>query len=304
MERLARIVAYAVLACGASFACLLLFSAPAQADGSGPGLSLLSGGSAEDEGPLESVGSLAGDTTRAATEKTTDVVRDVVAVAPVVKPVVEPITDKATEVVEHTTDAVATEVEKVASEVDKGVDQLVTPIPVTTPGGPPPPEQPAEEEPSAPGPGEPSAEESKAQDSPRPAVTRDRNVDRGRADAPQRSDRDRAATPAKRLDVGATGVHPDDALDIRVPDLALGDSTADDADEAGASAVQATGPWGTPASCDHCAAGAIGSSGDLPTLHGLVGSHLSTSPGFTAPGIGRAELGPAVTFACPDASPD
>ena len=116
--RLARILTYADLACGASYACLLLLSSPAQADDSGSGLSLLSGATSEDEGAVESVGRLLGDTTRAASDKTTDIVREVGAAVPVAQPVVQPVVDTTTEVVGHTTDAVATEVEHVTAEVD------------------------------------------------------------------------------------------------------------------------------------------------------------------------------------------
>jgi hypothetical protein len=129
--RLARILTYAALACGAAFACLLLLSSPAQADDSGSGLSLLSDASSEDEGAVESVGRLLGDTARSAGDTTTDLVREAGAALPATQPVV----DTTTGLVEHTTDAVATQVEHVTVEVDDQVGQLACATIVGTAAG-------------------------------------------------------------------------------------------------------------------------------------------------------------------------
>ena len=318
--RLLRMLTYAALACGASLACLLLLSSPAEADEDPAGLSLLSNDSSEDGGTIGQVGRIVGDLGRTATGRTTDVVRDVVTVVPAVQPVVQPLTDTATAVVEDTTDAVADEVETVTSGVDKGVGELLTPRPSTTPDTPPPPEQPPVEQP--PGeqpPGEqppaeqPPGEEPTTEDpsvveppasQPGDSSTRDRTDAQQRSsddatagDAPRRSDRERASVPGGARDLTA------------VPTLAeltgpgTSEATAADSSEPH-SAVQDAAPWEAPASCDDCASGGAGSGGDQPTLHGLVGSSPASSPGLTASAVDGARLGPAVTYSSPDESPD
>lgn len=133
-DRAARLVAYAAAVCGGAFACLLLFSAPAQADESAIPYPAET---------LGAVGGLAGEVTRAAGGAAGAVVEDVAQQAPVGREVVE----QAGQAVTSTTDTVATVAEQ-ATDADP-LPTPPAPDPPSTPVSPPGPEGPEPEPPSA-----------------------------------------------------------------------------------------------------------------------------------------------------------
>lgn len=263
-DRAARLVAYGAAVCGGAFACLLLFSAPAQAD------------DAAIPDPAEAVGAvgeLAGDVTRAAGGAAGAVVEDVAQEAPVGREVVE----HAGEAVTETTDTVASVVEQATDAVSPPTPPA--PDPPSTPVSPPAPENPEPEPPAA-----ADADDRAGQHAPgdRPRPER-RAQPRQRAGDDRAADRISATTPAGPA--LADVLTPGRAADHRVGH--------------GLSLAQLLAPCdGCPDAAD-AAAGA-----DSPTLQALPGETWLSPPTPVAPASRAGSGAHPAPAPSPDVSPD
>ncbi|HYH35090.1 MAG TPA: hypothetical protein VD814_08070 [Nocardioides sp.] len=289
--RLVKVLTYAALACGASFACLLLFASPAHADDrEAPPLGLHEDVSSQAEDATGSVGRIVGEVGRPSADGATELVRGAVAVVPPAEPVV----DATTRVVERTTDVVTAQVEHVAEQVDAGVGQVAGAAPIEPPGEPPQVGEPPAAEPAVEAPTEQTAVEDRSAGPGKHGADRDavRGEDRERrAEAPRRTaDRERS-TPLSA--VPTTEAAPLEWI-VTTPEVSA----------PAAGAVEDEAPWKLATGCGDCATGSSGSSVDGPVLLALVGPGLLLAPGSSLTDIDGAGLGPAATFSRPAVSPD